>query len=88
VIFPSALPAIFTGLRLGVGIAWMCVVGAELIAAASGIGYLIMYARELSQPDVMFVGVFAIGLIGLAIDLTLRRVERLLLRWNPMVEKS
>ncbi len=46
----------------------MSVVGAELIAASSGIGYLISYARELSQPDVMLVGVFSIGIIGLLID--------------------
>jgi sulfonate transport system permease protein len=82
VIFPSALPSIFTGLRIGVGIAWTSVIGAELIAASSGVGYLIMYARELSQPDVMLVGVFSIGIVGLSIDFLLRRVERRVLRWN------
>jgi sulfonate transport system permease protein len=82
VIFPSALPNIFTGLRVGIGIAWMCVVGAELIAASSGIGYLIMYARELLQSDVMYVGVFSIGLTGFLIDKLLRIVERKLLKWN------
>ncbi len=56
VILPSALPSFFTGLRVGMGIAWASVVGAELIAASSGIGYMIMYAREVSQPDVMLVG--------------------------------
>ncbi|MDR0699839.1 MAG: ABC transporter permease [Tannerella sp.] len=82
VIFPSALPNIFTGLRVGIGIAWMCVVGAELIAASSGIGYLIMYARELLQSDVMYVGVFSIGLTGFLIDKLLRLIERKLLKWN------
>jgi sulfonate transport system permease protein len=82
VIFPSALPSIFTGLRIGVGIAWTSVIGAELIAASSGVGYLIMYARELSQPDVMLVGVFSIGIVGLTIDFLLRRIERRVLRWN------
>jgi sulfonate transport system permease protein len=82
VIFPSALPNIFTGLRVGIGIAWMCVVGAELIAASSGIGYLIMYARELLQSDVMYVGVFSIGITGFLIDKLLLIIERKLLKWN------
>jgi sulfonate transport system permease protein len=82
VIFPSALPNIFTGLRVGIGIAWMCVVGAELIAASSGIGYLIMYSRELLQSDVMYVGVFSIGITGFLIDKLLKIVEQKLLKWN------
>ena len=82
VILPSALPAIFTGLRIGVGIAWMSVIAAELIAASSGIGYLIMYARELSQPDVMLCGVLAIGITGLCIDLLLRILEKRILKWD------
>jgi sulfonate transport system permease protein len=83
VIIPSALPSIFTGLRVGMGIAWASVVGAELIAASSGIGYMIMYAREVSQPDVMLVGVAAIGLTGLLIDFLLLKLQRRLLKWNP-----
>jgi sulfonate transport system permease protein len=82
VILPSALPAIFTGARIGLGIAWMSVVGAELIAASSGIGYLISYAGQLSQPDVMLAGVFSIGIIGLLIDILLKAIERLVLKWN------
>lgn len=82
VIFPSALPAIFTGIRIGLGIAWMSVVGAELIAASSGIGYLISYAGQLSQPDVMLAGVFSIGVVGLLLDILLRAVEKLVLKWN------
>lgn len=82
VIFPSALPAIFTGLRIGLGNAWASVIGAELIAAASGVGYLISYAREVSQPDVMFVGVFSIGLIGLLIDIVIKKVENAAFKWK------
>ncbi|OPX43343.1 putative aliphatic sulfonates transport permease protein SsuC [Ruminiclostridium hungatei] len=82
IVLPSALPSIFTGLRVGIGIAWMCVVGAELIASASGIGYLIMSSREMLQPDIMFAGVFSIGLIGLLIDSSLRIIEKRLLKWN------
>ncbi|NPV92796.1 MAG: ABC transporter permease [Firmicutes bacterium] len=82
VVFPSALPSIFTGLRVAIGIAWMSVIGAELIAASSGIGYLIMYSRELSQPDIMLVGVLSIGITGLLIDVLIRRVEAVFLKWN------
>ncbi|MGL4107151.1 ABC transporter permease [Clostridium sp. LP20] len=82
VIFPCALPSIFTGIRLGIGSAWMSVVAAEMIAAATGIGYLIMYARELSQPDVMLVGVVSIGIIGLLIDYLIRKLQNKVLKWN------
>lgn len=86
VVFPSALPSIFTGLRIGIGIAWMCVVGAELIAATSGIGYLIMYSRELLQSDVMYVGVFSIGVTGFLIDKLLRIIEKRFLKWNVNIQ--
>ncbi|MBJ6724373.1 ABC transporter permease [Geomesophilobacter sediminis] len=86
VVLPAALPSIFTGMRIGIGIAWMSVVGAELIAASAGVGYLIMYARELSQADVMLVGVVSIGVTGLAIDFLIRRLERRLLRWNANLQ--
>ncbi|KMT21157.1 ABC transporter permease [Clostridium cylindrosporum] len=82
IVFPAALPAIFTGVRLGVSTSWMCVVGAEMIAASKGIGYLIMFARELSQPDIMLVGVFSIGFIGLLIDVVLINLQRRVLKWN------
>lgn len=87
IVIPSSIPFIFTGVRLGMGAAWSCVVAAEMIAAATGIGYLIMYAREMSQPDVMLVGVFAIGFIGLAIDQVLLLLERKILKWNIVDEK-
>lgn len=82
VVLPSALPSIFTGIRIGIGIAWMSVVGAELIAASAGVGYMIMYARELSQADVMLVGVISIGITGLLIDYAIRTLETRLLKWN------
>ncbi|MDR3254012.1 MAG: ABC transporter permease [Synergistaceae bacterium] len=87
VVLPSAFPFIFTGLRLGVGSAWTCVVTAEAIAAASGIGYLIMYARELSQPPVMFSAVMTIAVVGLILDAILLRVEKRVLRWNEPDEE-
>lgn len=82
IILPSAVPSVFTGARLGISRAWSCVVTAEMIAASVGVGYLIQYARELSQPAVMLVGVAVIGLIGLLIDSAMMAVQKRLLQWN------
>jgi len=82
VVLPGALPAIMTGLRVGLMVAWMCVVAAELIAASSGIGYLIMDARQLSQSDVVLVGMITIGVIGKLMDSLIKRLEKRLIRWK------
>lgn len=87
VVFPAALPSIFTGIRLGVGAAWTCVVAAEMIAASQGIGFMITYARELTQPHIMLVGVFSIGLIGLLIDTLILRIQKHLLKWSVNMKK-
>lgn len=82
VVLPGALPAIMTGLRVGLMVAWMCVVAAELIAASSGIGYLIMDARQLSQSNVVLVGMISIGVIGKAMDSFIKRAEKRLITWR------
>lgn len=82
VVFPSALPAIFTGIRLGMGSAWSCVVAAEMIAASKGIGFMITYAREVSKPADVMVGVFVIGIIGLLIDTIIQKIQKVVLKWN------
>ena len=82
IIFPAALPSIFTGIRLGLSGAWKSVVAAEMIASVRGIGYMISYAREMSQPDVMFVGLLALGVIGLLIDLFVLQIQKKLIHWN------
>lgn len=68
IILPSALYNIMTGLRLGIGGAWMSVVAAEMIGATSGIGYLIMFAKSLAQAANMYVLVLVIGIVGFLID--------------------
>ncbi|MDP4145062.1 MAG: ABC transporter permease [Bacillota bacterium] len=82
VYFPSAVPSIFVGLRLGAGASWMAVVAAELIASDSGIGYRINDARSLMQPDVVIVGMIVIGTVGMLMDLILKRVAKLASRWQ------
>jgi sulfonate transport system permease protein len=82
VVLPGALPAIMTGVRVGLMVAWICVVAAELIAASSGIGYLIMDARELSQSDVVLVGMITIGVIGKVMDGLIKLLEKRLITWK------
>lgn len=68
VILPGALPSIMTGIRVGLGNAWVCVVAAEMIAATAGVGYMIMDARSFSRPDLVIVGMFIIGIVGKLMD--------------------
>lgn len=75
IIVPSSIPAILTGLRLGMSNAWMSVVAAEMIASSTGIGYLITLSRETANARVMYMCVLTIGVIGLFIDKGLTRLE-------------
>lgn len=80
IILPSALPSILTGLRIGVSSAWISVIGAEMLAASRGIGYMITYARDNSQVSTMYAGVLTIGLVGLIIDRVLISVQKFYLK--------
>jgi len=84
VIFPAALPQILTGLRLALGVAWLVVVAAEMIAVNSGLGYLIIDARNAGKRyDLVVAGMVLIGLIGLGLDWLVRRLETLdEVRWG------
>lgn len=68
VVIPSAVPYILTGMRVALGFAFMGIVAAEMIAAQSGIGYLIMQSRMLLRTDIMFVGLVTLGVLGAVID--------------------
>ncbi len=84
VLLPAALPQILTGLRIALGIAWLVLVAAEMIAVDSGLGYLIIDARNAGKRyDLVVAGMLLIGAIGLILDLLVRRVERVrALRWG------
>jgi len=76
VVLPAALPQILTGLRIAVGIAWLVVVAAEMIAVESGLGYLIIDARNAGgRYDLIVAAMITIGAIGLLLDELIRRVE-------------
>lgn len=77
VIFRASLPQIITGVRIALGIAWLVVVAAEMIAVNSGLGYLIIDARNAGKRyDLVVAGMIMIGLIGLVLDLLVRQLEK------------
>jgi NitT/TauT family transport system permease protein len=85
VILPAAAPEIWTGMRIGFGIAWMCLVAAEMLPGTStGLGYLIMYAYSWGQIQVVMAGMIAIGIIGIGIDRFFVTVERRWLSWRGL----
>jgi NitT/TauT family transport system permease protein len=76
VVFPAALPQVLVGLRIALGVAWLVVVAAEMIAVDSGLGYLIIDSRNAGKRyDLVVAGMLLIGLIGLGLDFTIRRLE-------------
>lgn len=78
VVFPAALPQIITGIRLALGVAWLVVVAAEMIAVNSGLGYLIIDARNAGKRyDLVVAGMVLIGFIGLILDFMVRRLQTL-----------
>lgn len=84
VILPAALPQLLVSLRITLGIAWLVVVAAEMIAVNSGLGFLIVDARNAgNRYDLVVAGMVLIGLIGLVLDTALRRLEGFRsLRWG------
>ncbi|MCQ5377287.1 MAG: ABC transporter permease subunit, partial [Candidatus Methanomethylicia archaeon] len=86
IIFPSALPEVMNGLRVGVGIGWMCIVAAEMIGGEPlGLGRLILKYANLLQIDVVIVGMITIGIVGLVMNYLLLLLERRMFRWRVEV---
>ncbi|MET7675458.1 ABC transporter permease [Streptomyces seoulensis] len=83
VVLPGALPGALTGLRYSLGIAWLALVFAEQINADSGIGFLMVQARDFLRTDVIVVCLIVYAFLGLLADFVVRSLERLLLRWRP-----
>ncbi|PLR98509.1 ABC transporter permease [Bacillus sp. T33-2] len=83
VIIPSVLPDIISGMRVGLGLAWMCIVAAEMIGGESvGLGRLILKYAELLRSNEIVVGMIAIGLIGFISNELLLRLEKRLFKWR------
>lgn len=71
IMFPCAVPDILVGMRIGIGYSWRAIISAEMIAAASGLGYMILDAQQMSRSDKVVAGVFVIGLVGYLTDAAL-----------------
>lgn len=79
---PASLPATLTGLRLGFGYAWRALVGAELIAAPAGLGFLIGESAEMARTDLVFVSIFTIAVLGVLADVVFVRLTQRLAPWS------
>lgn len=81
VILPSALPELFTGVRMAIGIGWTTLIAAEMIAASSGLGWMVMNASSYLRTDIVMLGILLLGGLGYLIDLSLVRVQRMTVHW-------
>jgi ABC-type nitrate/sulfonate/bicarbonate transport system permease component len=75
VLLPAAVPSIVAGLRISAGLGWQSLVGAELIVAASGVGNMMVKGQAAVSTSTVMCGMVAIGMVGLLIDVALRRVQ-------------
>ncbi|SFH99750.1 NitT/TauT family transport system permease protein [Tindallia magadiensis] len=82
VIIPAAAPSIINGMRTAMGVAWMCLVAAEMLpGSVAGVGYMISHAYSLARTDIVIAGMIAIGLVGALLDYLFRIIERYKFRW-------
>jgi NitT/TauT family transport system permease protein len=83
VVLPAALPSIFTGLRLGLGFSWVVIVVGEMTGVPTGLGAIIMEARQLSRTEIVICGMLVIGIFGFLSDQIITWIGRRLLAWSP-----
>ncbi len=81
VVLPNALPELFTGIRLSVGIGWTALVAAEMVAANSGLGYMVMNAGDYLRTDIVMLGILLLGAIGYIFDFLILTLQRILVPW-------
>jgi NitT/TauT family transport system permease protein len=85
ILFPAAAPSIVTGMRIGLGVGWMCLVSAEMLPGSiSGVGYLITHAYTVARTDIVIAGMISIGIIGAVLDLGFRYVEDKKFGWQRL----
>ncbi len=85
VIMKAALPEIFTGMRIGIGVGWTTLVAAEMIAASRGLGFMVLNAAEYLASDTVVMGIIVIGVFAFAFDLLIRYMERVFIPWKGKV---
>jgi sulfonate transport system permease protein len=82
VVLPAALPSIFTGIRYGLGVAWLALIIAELMGATSGLGYLVTEGESLSNVDIVVGGIVIFAIVGKVIDVLVKLAEKRFLGWR------
>ncbi|WP_340595534.1 ABC transporter permease subunit, partial [Staphylococcus aureus] len=85
VILKAALPEIFTGMRIGIGVGWTTLVAAEMVAAHRGLGFMVLNAAEYLASDTVIMGIIVIGIFAFAFDLLLRHLEKILIPWKGKI---
>lgn len=84
IVLPAALPSIFTGLRIGLGIGWTAVIVSEMVAVKSGLGYVLWDAYYVGRMDIVIADMVSIGLVGFLSDWLIVRLEMWVLRWRRL----
>ena len=84
VVFPSAMPSIFTGLRIGLGISWTAVIVSEMVAVKSGLGYVLWDAYYVGRMDIVLADMVSIGAMGYLSDRLIVFIEQRVLRWRML----
>jgi sulfonate transport system permease protein len=82
IVLPGAVPPIFTGIRYGLTHAWIALVSVELLASSEGLGYLLVWGRQMFWLDTVMIAMIVIGLVGYLTDRVLAEIERRLQRWK------
>lgn len=82
VILVNALPEIFTGMRVAMGVAWGTLVAAEMVAATSGIGWMVINSARFLRTDIVIMGIIVMGIIGYMFDLIMRSIEKKVIPWK------
>lgn len=82
VIFPNCLPDIFTGLRVAIGFTYTTLVASEMVAAKSGLGWMVLDAYKFLRSDIVFMGIIVLGVTGICLDRVLRFLENKIIPWH------
>lgn len=82
ILAPASIPTVFTGIRYGLTNAWLALIAVELLASSEGLGYLMVWGRQLFQLDLVIMAMIVVGVIGFVLDWSLGLVERRLQRWE------
>lgn len=81
IVFPSVLPELFTSVRLAVGVGWTTLIASEMVAAESGLGWMVMNASSYMRTDIVMLGIILLGLTGYGLDVALVALQRVAVPW-------